>query len=113
MPHSLCRVEHPLKGNYISNFDIIIASEMRINRSLFFFVVVGIFILFLKMYGLCQRSSLGIPTQFNVTNLNFLMFSNFLNLLLKFQTVHRQKTNTFGKLELLHRYWVSSFMKFQ
>ena len=67
-----CRgIEHPFKGNYISNFDIIIASEMRINRSLFFFVVVGIFILFLKMYGLCQRSSLGIPTQFNVTNLNF------------------------------------------
>ena len=67
-----CRgIEHPFKGNYISNFDIIIASEMRINRSLFFFVVVGIFILFLKMYGLCQRSSLGIPTQFNATNLNF------------------------------------------
>ena len=59
------------KGNYISNFDIIIASEMRINRCLFFFVVVGIFILFLKMYGLCQRSSLGIPTHFNVPNLNF------------------------------------------
>ena len=105
------------KGNYISNFDIIIASEMRINRCLFFFVVVGIFILFLKMYGLCQRSSLGIPTHFIVTNLNFFQIFK-LDSLFKIQleiphAVHRQKISTFGKLERLLRYWESYFMKFQ